>query len=1262
MKQVKSVVPPTAKELFTLRFMILAGVSFMAFFLYGLLDSNIIGYAPLYWLLVTSIIFVCLAILHEWYHYFSIAVPKTPKRTKTYTVDIFTTFCAGEPYEMIVETLTAIQAIRYPHKTYLCDEADDAYLKDVCQKLGVVHVTRTDKRDAKAGNINNALKQSSGEICVVLDPDHVPFPNFLDPIVSHFDNPEIGFVQIVQAYKNIDGGYIAKGAAQQTFQFYGPMMMTMNKYGTVLAIGANCTFRRTALESIGGHAAGLAEDMNTAMHLHAQGWKSVYVPSVLARGLVPDTLSAYYKQQLKWSRGVFELWVTSYIKFFKKFTWRQKLHYGVIPLYYFSGLIFFINFLIPIVALFFDLNPLKVDLVNFGIIGFPLLAEVILIRHFVQRWVMEDKERGFHIVGGLLMIGTWWVFLLGMFYTIIRKNVPYIPTPKDGNETNNWPLNIPNLLVLVFSLAAIIYGLNTYWNLYTYVMATLAVINCFFMVFTIVISRQHDFRRFKEKYQLINLSVKKGHIAQGFLWRMRLKLYTGLRSAAMMLTVSIMCLTVFLVNAASSDTENLFDTLKKQMFLAGIFAPVSDNGLSSVKYVQNLQDKFQTRFDIISLYIPWGDTQKSGLPLKMIDSIYSNGSLPMITWEPWMSDFDRKPEDISEVEYKVFRKIKDGVYDDYINRFALAIKKINKPVYLRFAHEADNPFYPWSIQGTNTPQEFKMAWRYVHDIFRKKGVFNVIWVWNPWKPEAVNAYFPGKQYVDWIGVTNLNYGKLNPDGKWYSMEELYLPFHKNKVFCSGIPVMLAEMGTLKTEGPQNNWFSEAAQSIHTKFPEIKAVVLFHSNKDKNVPNGYMPNRYLDWTIDNAAWLAPLLSLKSAPEISAKRALTGLAPILANAPSGVDSSKMFIQTKGVNYSKGQTWYKNFHQFSKKELNQDLREIKKMGANTLKIYGPNAYDGQIIRTARQLNLKIHYGFWVDENDFINHREKLNEIESNILKKVNELKNDTTISSWNIGNSVLQKLELYYSKPNLLYQQSDYISWLRDLILEIKLADPKRMVTVEVEVAENLPELTELLNSRIPEIDSYGLILHEKSVGIEKIRKLQVPYFYSKVNPDRYIHDIPVNHTGVFIAEWQDQEVKNYVAFDGVKDLKRRNKQTYYHLRQSWIGAPAPINLPQVRILRPAATTFTNAKLKYNALVYLNDQWKIANESNGLEFEWYLVKTDKFGNGIYMENLGTGPNITIKIPNNPATYKLYLTTSNGKDATIVKADLNLPLSLQK
>ena len=431
-KRTAPVRPPSKKELFTLRLMIVIGLVSMLLFLFKLLQNSVIGFTPIYWIQIIVFIFISCKILYEWIHYLFITIPPTPTTKKIYTVDIFTTYCAGEPYEMIEETLYAIQAITYPHNTYLCDEANDPYLRDLCKRIGINHITREIKNDAKAGNINNALQQSTGELCVILDPDHVPFPEFLDPIVNHFNDPEIGFVQIVQAYYNIDDGLIAKGGAQQTYQFYGPMMMTMNKYGTVQAIGANCSFRRTALESIGGHAAGLAEDMNTAMHLHAKGWKSLYVPAVLARGLVPNTISAYYCQQLKWSRGVFELLVTTYPKLFHQFTWKQKLHYGLIPMHYLSGIIFLLNFLIPILSLSLDVIPFKMDLAEFAILGFPFAISIILIRHFVQIWVMEDEERGFHVVGGLLLIGTWWVYILSFFYTIIRKKVPYIPTPKEN--------------------------------------------------------------------------------------------------------------------------------------------------------------------------------------------------------------------------------------------------------------------------------------------------------------------------------------------------------------------------------------------------------------------------------------------------------------------------------------------------------------------------------------------------------------------------------------------------------------------------------------------------------------------------------------------------------------------------------------------------------------------------------------------------------------------------------------------------------------
>ncbi|WP_188559960.1 glycosyltransferase, partial [Hymenobacter glacieicola] len=190
---------------------------------------------------------------HEWYHYVSVSEPVAPAGPlPSFTVDVLTTFCPGEPYAMMEETLRAMQAITYPHTSYLCDEADDAFLRQLCQQLGIVHVTRRHKLHAKAGNINHALQQATGQLCVVLDPDHVPAPDFLDHVVPYFTRPTVGYVQVVQAYGNQHESLVARGAAEQTYHFYGPLMMGMNTYNTAQAIGANCTFRRAALDSIGG--------------------------------------------------------------------------------------------------------------------------------------------------------------------------------------------------------------------------------------------------------------------------------------------------------------------------------------------------------------------------------------------------------------------------------------------------------------------------------------------------------------------------------------------------------------------------------------------------------------------------------------------------------------------------------------------------------------------------------------------------------------------------------------------------------------------------------------------------------------------------------------------------------------------------------------------------------------------------------------------------------------------------------------------------
>ena len=1260
MKRTDPVINPTRWERYTLRFMVAIGVVCMIFFLKEIWSADA-EYTMLFVLLMATIVFACLKILHEWIHYLYITVPDTPELKAEYTVDVFTTFCAGEPYDMITETLVAIKAIKYPHHTFLCDEADDPYLKKLCDELGVIHVTRTLKIDAKAGNINNALRYSSADLCVILDPDHVPFPEFLDPIVSHFNDPQVGFVQIVQSYKNQDQGLIAKGAAQQTYQFYGPIMMTMNRYGTVLAIGANCTFRRAALDSIGGHAAGLAEDMHTAMQLHAKGWKSVYVPSVLARGLVPSTLSAYYSQQLKWARGVFELLVTSYPKLFKKFSWRQKLHYGVIPMYYLSGLFILVNFAIPILSLVLNTSPINFDFLNFVTIGLPLFMSIMLIRLFVQKWVMEEEERGVHVVGGLLMIGTWWVFLVGLFYTILRKKVPYIPTPKDDNEDNNWRLNIPNLVVIVVSAAAIGYGLVNDWNPYNLIMAGFAAVNCLILSFTVAASQQFRFRRFKEGNWLLRPVMAVIAEFKKTFWKLRRQVYRGIRSTALMLAVLGVCYTVYRINTITTvESELLVESLLGRTELVpGFFSSPQVDGLTRMAQVREFSAQSGIPLGIVSYYIPWGDEIQCDLPVRLLDSVYRIGAMPMVTWEPWQSLFEQNAgKSENEKERKVFAAILAGDYDHYLQRFSRQVKSLNRPIFIRFAHESDNPQYPWSAVGENTAEEFKAAWQYVHRFFSTNDVHNAIWVWNPWKASAVDAYFPGESYVDWIGVTNLNYGSRNDDGQWYSMSDLYRPFRENSIFRSGIPVMLAEMGSLPDAGNQSIWFQQAFLDIERDFPEIKAVVFFDTNIDNNVP-GENTAAFLDWTIADKERLGDAWRQIGRPDQwLTNRAFNVSSRALEQSMDTAKTLVSFRGIRGVNYAKGQNWTTNGRPLRKDEIVTDFTKMKEIGINMIKHYGPTVYDHSILSIGQEKKMDISYSFWIpDDIDFISDSQTADRFAAQVVKTVARLKGNTGIVMWNIGNSPLERLRAAYDKPDLSYQMEAYALWLSKLINDIKAVDPKRPVSVDMEMNTYFNEHADLIMRYTPTIDGIGLVAGKEYKADDVPQYMKTPYFYSKMAVSDFFSATDTT-AGFFAANWQDEGTPGFVTLDGLIDERGISKFDRYVLANRWGLARLPAPLPKLKILRPAETINKGEIVTYRALIQDNGNWRLLRENDRFALEWRLIKINRYGDPLETARLGEGVEIAFAVPGNAMNYRLALYVSDDVQVSITQSNLYTPL----
>jgi cellulose synthase (UDP-forming) len=366
-----------------------------------------------------------------WVSYFQISIPEEKPAPKGYRVAIFTTSSPGEPLSMFEKTLEACANITYPHTTYLLDDTRNPRFKEVAAKYGAVWLELVGYPGAKAGKINEALKRTTEDFILVLDPDHIPFPNFLDKVLGYFEDEKIGFVQVSQAYYNQYRSFTAKGAAEQTYGFYGPTQMGMNGRNCAVAIGANCTFRRKALESIGGHGIGLAEDLITAIRIHAEGWQSVYNPVIVSRGLVPEDLGSFCKQQLKWARGVHEVFFAELPRLWRKLSFWQKISYSMISTYYFTGLTMFLFLLIPYFFLLFGWLPANMDFTEFLGLWLPLVVTSVLIYLFVQLWNCHpEKESGLHLRGMFLKFACWPVFFLGFLVSLWNGDIPYIPTAK----------------------------------------------------------------------------------------------------------------------------------------------------------------------------------------------------------------------------------------------------------------------------------------------------------------------------------------------------------------------------------------------------------------------------------------------------------------------------------------------------------------------------------------------------------------------------------------------------------------------------------------------------------------------------------------------------------------------------------------------------------------------------------------------------------------------------------------------------------------
>jgi hypothetical protein len=187
-------------------------------------------------------------------------------------------------------------------------------------------------------------------------------------------------------------------------------------------------------------------------------------------------------------------------------------------------------------------------------------------------------------------------------------------------------------------------------------------------------------------------------------------------------------------------------------------------------------------------------------------------------------------------------EIASGKYDASLKAQAVGIASLQEPVFVTFEQEASQKR---KLSALGSPDDFRAAWRHLHDLYQQAGAKNAVWTWVMTGAEenltSAGQLWPGNQYVDWISWNVYNQSGCASDRitltKLVSFKDKMLVFYDwllSKGRGLGIdtnkPIMISETGSAQySDDPSASaaWYA-AIPSVLQEYPQIKAVGLWDS--------------------------------------------------------------------------------------------------------------------------------------------------------------------------------------------------------------------------------------------------------------------------------------------------------------------------------------------------------------------------------------------------------------------------------------------------
>lgn len=380
------------------------------------------------------------------------------------TVDIFIP-TYNEPLSVVRPTVYAAKGIDWPAEkvtVYILDDGHRPAFEEFARQAGVEYISRPDNSHAKAGNINYALKHTSGQYIAIFDCDHIPTRSFLQTSMGWFKrDPKCVLVQTPHHFFSADpferNFNFFRQMPNEGSLFYGLIQDGNDYWNASFFCGSCAVIERKALLEVGGIAVEtVTEDAHTALKLHSLGYHSVYLNNIQAAGLATETLAGHIGQRIRWARGMAQIFRTDNPMFKKGLGLFQRVCYSNAMLHFFYGIPRLIFLIMPLAYLFFEFH-----LINAGAVVILSYALPQLIISSYTNSVIQGKYRRSFWSEVYETVLSWYIILPTTLAFINPKLGKFNVTAKGGLiDRSYFDSNIakPYLILLLMNLIAFLVG------------------------------------------------------------------------------------------------------------------------------------------------------------------------------------------------------------------------------------------------------------------------------------------------------------------------------------------------------------------------------------------------------------------------------------------------------------------------------------------------------------------------------------------------------------------------------------------------------------------------------------------------------------------------------------------------------------------------------------------------------------------------------------------------------------------------------------